>query len=251
MPLDQSAFRGRNDNVALASSDFTHPPVTPWVQPPGAEFRVRFAVSGDGTVGGQLEFSTGGTAYVNVTDTSGTVQAARSSHFAEGNSTTALLTDSDGFVSGSADEEDGAVESVVLSGEHTELEYCVRLIPDDVSSGGTVSLRIAGLDSYTQEPAISVGLSGLDRVRLLIGDTNVADELLTDAEINSKLANWPSNVDLAAADAAEAIAAKFSRGFNFSSDGQAFNRSERVEHYQALADKLRRRSGTYAWPPIS
>lgn len=89
--------------------------------------------------------------------------------------------------------------------------------------------------------------SDLDRVRLYTGDTNEDDPLLYDEEITALLADRTidevANVYAAAADAARAIAAKFSRGFNFSEDGQSFNRSERVAHYMALSEDLCARSG--------
>ena len=85
-------------------------------------------------------------------------------------------------------------------------------------------------------------------LRLKIGDPSAVDELLSDKELILCLAAWPDNLEMAAADAAEAIAAKFSRGFNFSTDGQSFNRRERVEHYSDLAKRLRSRGGVFVWP---
>ena len=86
------------------------------------------------------------------------------------------------------------------------------------------------------------------KLRQKIGDADETDQILTDDEVDLHLAAWPENVELAAADAAEAIAAKYSRGFNFSTDGQVFNRRERVIHYMDLADRLRKRGGTFEWP---
>ena len=93
--------------------------------------------------------------------------------------------------------------------------------------------------------------SDRDKVRLAIGDTDVADPLLTDAEINVQVANWPDNVELAAANCAEAIAAKYAREFNFRTDLQQFDRSQRVDHYTALAGQLRSRGGLFAIPLLS
>jgi hypothetical protein len=88
----------------------------------------------------------------------------------------------------------------------------------------------------------------IQRVRIKIGDNDEAAQLLGDEEIEDFITAWPNNVEMAAADAAEAIAAKFSRGFNFSTDGQSFNRRERVEHYTDLAKRLRSRGGVFVWP---
>lgn len=90
-----------------------------------------------------------------------------------------------------------------------------------------------------------------DKVRLLIGDTNEADPLLYDDEVDACLAQrvvstnggTVYNVVAAAADACGAIAAKFGRDFSFSEDGQQFQRAQRVGHYQALEKQLRMRQG--------
>lgn len=247
MALTQAGFRGRSDTAELNSHVFTHEPDSYWTQG-FDQFRVRFVVDGSGTTPGQLEFSTTGTsAWANVTDTSGTVQAARSDHYSEGDATTNVLTDSDSFVAGYADEEDGAAGSVVLASEHTELEFCASFVAQDVTAGGTVYLRVADLDTYSRTPQVVIGLSARDRVRLKIGDTD--GDKLTNAQVDQCLADWPQNIDLAAANAAEAIAALYAEGYNFASDGQSFNRRERFTHYTNLAADLRRRGGTYSWPP--
>lgn len=85
-----------------------------------------------------------------------------------------------------------------------------------------------------------------DKVRLTIGDNDSTDPLLQDDEIDYFLAAQSDDIQLAAASAAEAIAAKFARGYNFATDGQSFNRSERVKHYMGLAamlDPMNARSG--------
>lgn len=91
-----------------------------------------------------------------------------------------------------------------------------------------------------------------DKVRLLIGDTDTDDPLLYDDEIAACIANrqienadgdFVTNLPAAAADAAGAIAAKFSRRFNFAEDGQTFSVAQRVSHYTALEERLRRRAG--------
>ena len=90
-----------------------------------------------------------------------------------------------------------------------------------------------------------------DKVRLLIGDTDEADPLLSDDEIDTFTDDWPNNPELAAANAAHSIAAGWARGFNFTTDGQTFNRSERVGHYLQLADELRCRGEQYSIPLLS
>ncbi len=99
--------------------------------------------------------------------------------------------------------------------------------------------------------------SDRDKVRLLCGDTNEADPLLYDDEVDACLAQrvlvtsaggTTYNVVAAAADAAGAIAAKFARDFTFSEDGQSFQRAQRVGHYQALEMRLRARQGGSSMP---
>src|SRR5688500_3172391 len=97
-----------------------------------------------------------------------------------------------------------------------------------------------------------------DKVRLLIGDTDEDDPLLYDDEVDACLAQrihvdsgtggTTYNVIAAAADAAGAISAKFARQFNFGEDGQRFDRAQRVGHYQALEQSLRRRQGGSSMP---
>src|SRR5687767_11036656 len=94
-----------------------------------------------------------------------------------------------------------------------------------------------------------------DQIRLLIGDTDVDDQLLADAQVDEFLAHRSVtttagsityNVIAAAADCAGAIAAKYAREFNFAEDNQRFDRAQRVGHYQALEKTLRNRSGGFS-----
>lgn len=94
-----------------------------------------------------------------------------------------------------------------------------------------------------------------DKVRLLIGDTDEANPLLYDDEvqnfidqravIDSSGGTASINLPAAAADCAGAIAAKFARDFDFSEDGQNFSRAQRVGHYLSLERELRNRAGGY------
>jgi hypothetical protein len=91
---------------------------------------------------------------------------------------------------------------------------------------------------------------------MLVGDTDETDPLLADDEIttlitdravrNSSGGTVSVNIPAAAADAAGAIAAKFSRDFSFEEDRQRFDVAQRVGHYLSLEQTLRSRSGGYA-----
>jgi hypothetical protein len=100
-------------------------------------------------------------------------------------------------------------------------------------------------------------LSDRDQVRLAIGDTDAADPILTDDEVDNFLTarahvattgGTTYNIPAAAADCAGAIAAHYAREFDFAEDGQNFRRAQRVGHDQALERTLRSRSGGVAVP---
>lgn len=93
---------------------------------------------------------------------------------------------------------------------------------------------------------MAVDEAELNLVRLKIGDGDSTK--LTDEEIGIFIEAWPGNVEMAAADAADAIAAKYAEGFTFGEDGQTFSLRERVENYVDLAERLRKRGGIYVWP---
>lgn len=89
-------------------------------------------------------------------------------------------------------------------------------------------------------------------VRLMVGDTDVSDQLLADDDVDSFIdsrvienedGDEVTNLPAAAADAASAIAAKFAREFNFAEDSQRFDRAQKYAHYVALEQSLRSRAG--------
>lgn len=114
-----------------------------------------------------------------------------------------------------------------------------------------VSTGEEGTDQFevSTSALAAVDPSDVELVRVKIGDNDPADELLSDGEIAVHLLAWPDNVELAAANAAEAIAAKFSRDYSFqTAEGQRFDRRERVLGYMELAKTLRARGGALVWP---
>lgn len=93
----------------------------------------------------------------------------------------------------------------------------------------------------------------LDRVRLMIGDTEDTDPLLSDDEVGVFIDYRTDDDDLvnlyaAAADACSAIAAKFARKFNFAEDTQRFDVAQRHSHYLAMEQNLRNLSGGVSVP---
>lgn len=88
--------------------------------------------------------------------------------------------------------------------------------------------------SYTGNPTDSTK----DYVRFRIGDTDSSDQLLGDDEIDAMVSQF-GDKRLAAAAAAESVAAKFSRRFDTRYGKVSQQWSQLVEHYLTLAKKLR------------
>jgi hypothetical protein len=91
--------------------------------------------------------------------------------------------------------------------------------------------------TYTNNP----GGSTKDALRLAVGDTNQEDPRLSDEEVEHFLGLYPGKVNLAAADAAEAIAARYS-SMAVSYVGDLNNSPHlKAEYYLKLARQLRSR----------
>jgi hypothetical protein len=92
--------------------------------------------------------------------------------------------------------------------------------------------------SYSGNPASS----DLDKVRFLIGDTNTANQLLSNEEITWLLAEWNDNAYVAAANAAYSLSAEFSGKSDFSRSVGDLSLSTQygaqAERYGALAQRL-------------
>lgn len=93
--------------------------------------------------------------------------------------------------------------------------------------------------NYSGDPAAST----LDQVRFLIGDTDDTDHLLQDAEIEW-LIDVEASVYEAAAVACEQIVVS-NRLQDKQIDGLRISAGQRADHYNMLADRLRRRGGTF------
>jgi len=84
-------------------------------------------------------------------------------------------------------------------------------------------------------------ITTLDKVRLLVGDTDPDAPLLNDDELDYFIDARADDEHLAAADVAEALAARFARKPDFSADGQSVSRKQ-FDYYLKLAGELRQRS---------
>lgn len=91
-----------------------------------------------------------------------------------------------------------------------------------------------------------------DRVRLLIGDTDSSDPLISDEEISVHTTGVlaPANDYLAAAAVCDAIAGKFSRRADMSTGASSVSLSQQVTQYERKARELRRRSATRTAPYV-
>ena len=85
------------------------------------------------------------------------------------------------------------------------------------------------------------GTTDLDRVRLEIQDIFEDRALFQDEEINDFLAQDVSVLG-AAAHAAETLAMRFARDFDFTADGASFKKNTLSEKYERLAQRLRKRA---------
>jgi hypothetical protein len=92
--------------------------------------------------------------------------------------------------------------------------------------------------TYSGDPSASPS----DEVRFLLGDTNVDDPLLTDAEI-LYLVNTTPNPLTAAAFAASALAAKYARLMDKSVGPISVSYSQKYEHFKDLANDLSTAAG--------
>lgn len=81
-----------------------------------------------------------------------------------------------------------------------------------------------------------------DQVRLQIGDIDPNAILFYDEEIDVYLNARGDAVLVTSADLCDAAATKFARGYDFSTDGQTFNRSQMVAAFTARAKELRARA---------
>jgi hypothetical protein len=97
----------------------------------------------------------------------------------------------------------------------------------------------ADLDKATASGRINV-------VRLLIGDTKVASPLIQDEEISFFLAENNADTYGAAISAAEQIAGSYARDVNREVGDLAIEAETRMQHFIALADRLRKISRKYS-----
>lgn len=78
----------------------------------------------------------------------------------------------------------------------------------------------------------------LDAVRILVGDTDIGDQKITDEEITFLLSQTNNDVYLAAAQSARAIAAKYASQVNSDFESISADLGDVSKNYYLLATKL-------------
>jgi hypothetical protein len=78
-----------------------------------------------------------------------------------------------------------------------------------------------------------------DQVRLMIGDTDTTDQLVSNEAIVFYLSERGDSVSLAAADCCDIIAAKFSREVDTKNGALSVSASQRAAAYRKLSEDLR------------
>jgi len=86
-------------------------------------------------------------------------------------------------------------------------------------------------------------LAVADQIRLLVGDTDPTDALLSDAEV-TWIGSQEPNLYYAAALAADTVAAKLARDVTHSMEGASLSASDQYRHYRELSESLRAKART-------
>lgn len=94
--------------------------------------------------------------------------------------------------------------------------------------------------TYDGTPGTDTDAERRDAVRLLVGDTDTNDQLVTDEEITFALDQADDNVYAASGTIARSISALYSRRADTSIEGVSVSYSQRASQYEALAVKLER-----------
>lgn len=84
--------------------------------------------------------------------------------------------------------------------------------------------------------------SDRDAVRFLLGDTNVANALVSDEEIDWMITKWKpvyNTMEYVAAAMADSISARFAREANYSADGVSISLANLGQQFRDLAASLR------------
>lgn len=149
---------------------------------------------------------------------------------------------------------DGKFQAIIASGDTSALTgYYLHLakITDALGNVSTVAIgRVqigrAPVWTYSGDPS----LSDRDKVRFWIKDTDDADPLLMDPEIDYVLSIYPDPI-MASAQCCRAIAAKFAQKVNRRVGDLSINYSDRQKHYLDLAAQFEQQGAMNGLSPYS
>jgi len=182
----QEDFQGYSDNgvpgVATAKAIIS----TNWVQASDEQFRIRFAVAETNSQSAlneqyTFEYSYNGGTWTAITGSSSYIQIATSSYYTDEDSDNVkrVYTGILDFTGGVLDDDGTAGENnqidFTTGDEVWEIESCFTIVSEDVSGNDSISVRIAGIDSWANTPVITVSPQSNPTVSVIATDSE-ADE---------------------------------------------------------------------------
>lgn len=139
---------------------------------------------------------------------------------------------------------DGKFQVEIIAADTTPLTGFYLHTASITDSLGAITTVTVGRMQVGQAPAWSYDPTALStalyQARMLIGDTMIGDQLLSDAEVNFCLSLYP-NVYLGAAECARNIAMKFARQVDISQGELQTSYSQRSVRYGQIAKELESR----------
>lgn len=179
--LNQSAFRGRNDDGNETTATWKANENTNWTQAVDVNFRVRFegeetasgnskVVTTNGVTDPNIRYNLNGAGYTAVTTTSAVVKLVSSSQFAGPVTCTDQMTTSAKVFASNADcaliEAGGLAGTTGLTptNQSFQAELTLQIVGTDVADGDTIQLEwymwgSLPADTYTNVPSITVSKS--------------------------------------------------------------------------------------------
>ncbi len=152
--LEQTASRGRNDDVVLDSATFNGGGGLngDWSQVTSSLFRIRFAVAETNDVSSArtyaLESNKNSGGWQDITTSSTNIKSEPSSQYSDGDPTQTQRIGSGTFTDGEGVEQSGSTNSITTQNNETEIEFLLRLDPRDITNLDTIEVRVKGLNTY-------------------------------------------------------------------------------------------------------
>ncbi len=170
--LDQTGFRFRDTDGSETTATWLATENTSINHSTDVPVRLRFVVQETGGSGitftPTLYRSHSSGTYTRVDGASSIARSIGSPNISNGTATTDQLGGTGTFKAGEFDESDGQAAAITLAAsEHTEVEFCFWIRPQEVADLDTIDFRVydgsTALDAYTQTPRITVDEPVLDQ----------------------------------------------------------------------------------------